>query len=225
MHHAKGDYHTKLSALIRSFAGMNGNLIKYANIAGALSQDDKTVKKYMEILELMFIIRRLDPYVRSSSKRSVVGMPKLHFMDTGLCCHLLGQKNPETLHTSQFFGSLLENLVFCELLKHSTWSTDDVRFYHFRDTTGHEVDLVIEKDDGKVVGVEIKASMTVRPGDFSGMSTFAAYAKDKFSHGVLFRRQDPPIQNQRQGISRPAHIVVVVIRLFPLRYYAGCMGL
>lgn len=76
MHHAKGDYHTKLSALIRNLAGMTGNLIKYANIANDLSQDDKTVKRYMEILELMFIIRRIHPYMRNSAKRSVVGMPK-----------------------------------------------------------------------------------------------------------------------------------------------------
>ena len=190
MHHVKGDYHTKLSALIRNLAGMTGNLIKYANIANDLSQDDKTVKRYMEILELMFIIRRLHPYVRNSAKRAVVGMPKLHFVDTGLACHLLGLKNSDTLHTSQFFGGLVENLVFCELLKHATWSEEDVNFYHFRDTARHELDLVIERSDGRVVGVEVKASMTVKTEDFSGLSIFADYAKDKFLHGVLFYSGD-----------------------------------
>lgn len=190
MHHAKGDYHTKLSALIRNLAGMTGNLIKYANIANDLSQDDKTVKRYMEILELMFIIRRLHPYMRNSAKRAVVGMPKLHFIDTGLACHLLGLKNSDTLHTSQFFGGLVENLVFCELLKHATWSDEDVNFYHFRDTARHEIDLVIERSDGRVIGVEVKASMTVKPEDFSGLSIFADYAKDKFLHGVLYYSGD-----------------------------------
>lgn len=190
MHHAKGDYHTKLVALIRNLAGMAGNLIKYANIANDLSQDDKTVKKYIEILELMFIIRRLHPYVRNSAKRAVVGMPKLHFVDTGLACHLLGLKNSDTLHTSQFFGGLVENFVFCELLKHATWTEEDVNFYHFRDTDRHELDLVIERSDGMVVGVEVKASMTVKPEDFSGLSNFADYAKDKFLHGVLFYSGD-----------------------------------
>lgn len=190
MHHAKGDYHSKLSALIRNLAGMTGNLIKYANIANDLSQDDKTVKRYIEILELMFIIRRIHPYVRNSAKRTVVGMPKLHFVDTGLACHLLGLKTSDTLHTSQFFGGLVENFVFCELLKHATWAGEDVNFYHFRDTARHELDLVIERSDGKVVGVEVKASMTVKPEDFSGLSIFADYAKDKFLHGVLFYSGD-----------------------------------
>ena len=190
MHHAKGDYHTKLTALIRNLAGMTGNLIKYANIANDLSQDDKTVKRYIEILELMFIIRRLHPYVRNSAKRAVVGMPKLHFVDTGLACHLLGLKKVETLHTTQFFGGLIENFVFCELLKHATWAEEDVNFYHFRDTAQHELDLVIERSDGGVVGIEVKASMTVKPEDFNGLSIFADYAKEKFLHGVLFYSGD-----------------------------------
>ena len=190
MHHAKGDYHTKLSALIRNLAGMIGNLIKYANIANDLSQDDKTVKKYIEILELMFIIRRLHPYMRNSAKRAVVGMPKLHFVDTGLACHLLGLKKAEVLHTTQFFGGLIENMVFSELMKHATWAEEDVNFFHFRDTARHELDLVIERSDGKVIGVEVKASMTVKSEDFNGLSQFADYAKDKFLHGVLFYSGD-----------------------------------
>ena len=190
MHQAKGDYHGKLSALVRSLAGMTGNLVKYANIANDLSQDDKTVKKYMEMLELMFIIRRLHPYVRNSAKRTVVGMPKLHFIDTGLACHLLGLKHAESLHDTPFFGGLVENFVYCELLKHATWSSEEVNFFHFRDTARHELDLVMERSDGKVVGVEVKASMTVKPEDFSGISSFADYAKGRFLHGILFYSGD-----------------------------------
>jgi predicted AAA+ superfamily ATPase len=190
MHQVKGDYHTKLSALVRYLAGMTGNLVKYANIANDLSQDDKTVKRYMEILELMFIIRSLHPYVRNSAKRSVVGMPKLHFIDTGLACHLLGLKQADTLHLSQFFGGLVENFVYCELLKHAAWSDEDVVFYHFRDTSRHEIDLVIERSDGAVMGVEIKASMTIKPKDFSGLTAFAEYAGEKFLRGVLYYSGD-----------------------------------
>lgn len=190
MHHAKGDYHTKLSALIRNLAGLTGNLIKYANIANDLSQDDKTVKRYMEILELMFIIRRVHPYLRNSAKRTVIGMPKLHFLDTGLACHLLGLKKSELLYVSQFFGGLVENIVFSELLKHATWSEEEADFYHFRDTSRHEIDLVIERGDGKVIGVEVKASMSVKPEDFSGLSVFAEYAGDRFLRGVLFYSGD-----------------------------------
>ncbi|MBU1568077.1 MAG: ATP-binding protein [Proteobacteria bacterium] len=218
MHHAKGDYHTKLSALIRNLAGLTGNLIKYANIANDLSQDDKTVKRYMEILELMFIIRRVHPYLRNSAKRTVVGMPKLHFLDTGLACHLLGLKKFETLHISQFFGGLVENLVFCELLKHSTWSEEDANLYHFRDTNRHEIDLVLERSDGKVIGVEIKASMSVKPEDFSGLSVFAEYAGDRFLRGVLFYSGDKILPFRINDIVFHALPIATFCNLCPLDF-------
>ncbi len=199
MHQVKGDYHSKLVALIRNLAGMTGNLIKYANIANDLAQDDKTVKRYMEILELMFIIHRLNPYVRNSAKRAVVGMPKLHFVDTGLACHLLGLKQAETLHTSQFLGGLAENFVYAELLKHAAWSAEEVSFYHFRDTAKHEIDLVIERSDGIVAGVEVKASMTVKQEDFLGLANFADYAGDRFLHGILFYSGDKVLPFRIQG--------------------------
>lgn len=211
MHQVKGDYHSKLSALIRNLAGLTGNLIKYANIANDLSQDDKTVKRYMEILELMFIIHRLNPYVRNSAKRAVVGMPKLHFIDTGLACHLLGLKQTETLHTSQFFGGLVENFVYGELLKHAAWSSEEVNFYHFRDTAKHELDLVVERSDGKVIGVEVKASMTVKPEDFAGMANFAEYAKERFLHGILFYSGDKVLPFRIQGTT--FHAVPISILL------------
>ena len=190
MHHAKGDYHTKLSALVRNLAGMTGNLIRYANIANDLSQDDKTVKKYIEILELMFIVRLLPSYVRNRAKRAVVGMPKLHFLDTGLACHLLGLKKPEPLYVSQFFGGLVESMVVCELLKHAAWAEEEVDFHHFRDRDKNEVDLVIEQSDGRVIGIEVKASMSVRAEDFSGLAAFAEYAGNQFQQGVLFYSGD-----------------------------------
>jgi hypothetical protein len=134
----------------------------------------------------MFIIRRVHPYLRNSAKRTVIGMPKLHFLDTGLGCHLLGLKKSEVLYISQFFGGLVENFVFSELLKHATWAEEEAGFYHFRDTGRNEIDLVIERSDGRVVGVEVKASMSVKPEDFSGLSVFAECVGDKFLHGVLF---------------------------------------
>lgn len=199
MYHVKGDYHSRLKALVVNLAGMSGNLVKYANIAKDLSQDDKTVKRYMELLELMFIIQRLHPYVRKSGKRAVVGMPKLHFTDTGLACHLLGLKNGQTLHTSHCFGGLVENFVYTELRKHAVWATEEVSFYHFRDTAKHELDLVLERSDGNVVGIEVKASMTVKPEDFSGLFRFSEYAQDRFLRGIIYYSGDRVLPFRIQG--------------------------
>lgn len=186
LYETKGAYREKLEALVRYLAGLSGNLIKYASISNDLGQDDKTVKRYIEALEFMFIIRRLEPYVRNAAKRAVVGMPKLHFLDTGLACYLLGQKKIETFHISQFFGALLETFVVTELFKQSVWAEDEYRFWHFRDHAKNEVDLVIENSAGEIVGVEVKASATVKPEDFRGLIQLAEYAKGKMLRGVIF---------------------------------------
>ena len=54
----------------------------------------------------------------------------------------------------------METLVFSELLKQASWAEDEYRFWHFRDRSHHEVDIVIENSEGRVVGVEVKASPT-----------------------------------------------------------------
>jgi predicted AAA+ superfamily ATPase len=66
---ARGEYHGKLEALIPYLAGISGNLLKYANVANDLSQNDKIVKSYIEALEWMFIVRRVYPFVKNSAKR------------------------------------------------------------------------------------------------------------------------------------------------------------
>jgi predicted AAA+ superfamily ATPase len=104
IYNAKADYHTKLKTLIPYLAGLTGNLLKYAN---DLAQNDKVIKSYIEVLEWMFIVKRIYPFVKNSAKRQMIGMPKLQMIDTGLACHLLGLKKPQQLLTSTFFGGLL----------------------------------------------------------------------------------------------------------------------
>lgn len=183
---ARGDYHSRLSALVTCLAGLSGNLLKYASIANDLGLDDKLVKSYIEILELMFIVKRLPAYIRNAAKRSVIGMPKVQFVDTGLACHLLGLRKEKALLQSHFYGGLLETFVFMEFCKHMTWADEEVRLFHFRDKQQNEVDLVLEKSDAKIIGVETKASATVKSGDFKGMAKLAAYAGKNFERGVLF---------------------------------------
>jgi len=74
---ARGDYHSKLKAMMPYLAGLSGNLLKYANIANDLELNDKLVKSYIEILDLMFIVKRVPANLKNRAKRLVVGMPPL----------------------------------------------------------------------------------------------------------------------------------------------------
>ena len=182
---ARGDYHSRLRALAPYLAGLCGNLLKYASVANDLALDDKVVKSYIEILELMFIVRRVPAWVKNRAKRQTSGMPKLHFVDTGLACHLLGLYTPEQLFSSQFYGGLLENLLYLECCKQSGWAQQEVALHHFRDTRKNEVDLVLEQASGSIIGIEIKASASITTHDFKGLNSLAAYAGSKFKHGIV----------------------------------------
>ncbi|MFT6732784.1 MAG: putative AAA+ superfamily ATPase [Polaribacter sp.] len=59
----------------------------------------------------MFIVKRVPSYLKNRSKRNATRIPKLHFIDTGLACHLLGIKTSQQLLTSQYYGGLLENFI------------------------------------------------------------------------------------------------------------------
>ena len=183
---ARGDYHSKLQAMAPYLAGLSGNLLKYANIANDLELNDKLVKNYIEILDLMFIVRRVPAYLKNRAKRLAVRMPKVHYVDTGLACHLLGLRSEEQLLGSQYYGGLLGNLVYMECCKQASWGQEEVGMYHFRDRNQHEVDIVLERANGNVIGVEVKASASVNPQDFRGLSVLAEFSGKTFEQGVLF---------------------------------------
>ena len=181
---ARGDYHSKLRALAPFLAGRSAKLLRYASLANDLELNDKLAKSYVEVLELMFLIRRVPSYRKNLARRMAVRMPKLHFVDTGLASHLLGLRTEDRLLTSAHYGALLETLLL-EYAKHAEWAEEEVGLYHFRDKRKREVDIVLERPDGRIVGVEVKASATVRRQDFNGLAALAELAGAAFERGVL----------------------------------------
>ncbi len=182
---ARGDYYSKIKTLVPYLAGISSNLLKYSSISNDLAIDEKTIKSYIEILDLMFIVRRLPSYLKNRAKR-LIKMPKIQFIDTGLACHLLGLGTPQQLISSQYYGSLFENFVYLELMKQSGWCEGEIELFHFRDNRKNEVDLVIEQSNGDIIGVEVKASATIGEGDFKGLRVLADFAGSKFIRGILF---------------------------------------
>ena len=67
-------------------------------------------------------------------------------------------------------GRLFETFVVMELLRQAGWQDEPVRLFHYRDKDGREVDLILERRDGAVIGVEAKAAASVGPSDFRGLT-------------------------------------------------------
>lgn len=146
--------------------------------------DGKTAAKYVGILEQMYPLRRVDVWARSRLNR-IVKTPKLHFIDSGLLAALLGVSAEEVASDRTRFGNVLGTFVFGELMKHATTAPGDCRLLCYRDNDKVEVDVVIENAAGELVGVEVKASATVKDSDLRGLRKFAGLAGSKFKMGVL----------------------------------------
>ena len=170
--------------LLRILAGHSGQLVNYSGFGAPLGMNHVTTRKYVGILENLFLVHTLLPWYTNALKR-VTKLPKLHFLDAGLLASLKGL-TPERLRLDRTpFGPLLETFVLGELLKLASWAEDRYAFSHFRDKDRNEVDIVIEDGLGRIVGVEVKASATVSQGDFAGLSRLATATRDSFALGLV----------------------------------------
>ena len=92
-----------------------------------------------------------------------------------------------------FTGHILENFVWAELVKQSTWSDTFVNIYHFRTSSGEEVDIVLEDFMGRVVGIEMKNTETLRSHDFKGLSYLQQLLGEKFVRGIVLYTGDASV--------------------------------
>ena len=125
-----------------------------------------TIKQWCSILAASFVSFELKPYFENIGKR-LLKSPKIYFNDTGLLTSLLDM-SMEKIFMSNYWGAVLENFIFMELQKQLTWSLFDAKLLHFRTTSGTEVDIIAEKRDGTIVGIEIKAAASVAANDLKG---------------------------------------------------------
>jgi hypothetical protein len=178
--------------LLRVLAQYSGQLANFTQLGGQIGLDDKTTRKYVAILEQLFLVRRIEPWFRNRLKR-LVKTPKLHFLDSGLLAALLGITAPRIATDRASFGSLLETFVFSEMLKHASWFEPRCSFYHYRDKDQDEVDIVVEQSSGALVGIEVKASATVNTSDFKGLRKLADACGNDFKLGLVLYDGERPV--------------------------------
>jgi uncharacterized protein len=83
-------------------------------------------------------------------------------------------------------GALLETFVLMELVKQTTWSDELVRLTQYWDEKNREVDVIVEAQDGRVAGIEVKAAIDVDERDFRHLVYLRDKFGDRFAHGIVF---------------------------------------
>lgn len=175
---------TELPKFVRLLAEHSGQLVNYSQFGSSINVSYKTGQRYVALLEQVFLVLTLQPWYTNALKR-IAKTPKLHFLDSGVLATARGLTFERVRASRDLLGPLLESFVFSEVLKLMTASDLRLAPYHFRDQQMREVDIVLERDDGMIVGIEIKASATVRSSDFGGLRTLAEACGKRFAYGVI----------------------------------------
>jgi predicted AAA+ superfamily ATPase len=178
---------TTLPRLMALLASRSAALVNHAELSRSIGVPPTTLKRYLSLLKLLFLIHELPVWSTNLSSR-IVKAPKLLMGDTGLAAHLAGMETGAALAQAPLWGNLLENFVALELLKQATWSAGQPSLYHFRLHTGQEVDLVLEDAHGRVVGIEVKAATQVSSRDLGGLKTLSEHAGVRFHRGIVLYR-------------------------------------
>ena len=175
----------EIPKVLHLLASRTATLLNTASISRGLDMPTTTLRRYLSLLESIFLIDMLPAWKANLGKR-LIKSPKCSLTDTGLICSLLGIEQGYFERNATFLGQLLESFVLMELRKLASWSetTSNISFFHYRTTSNIEVDIVMEIGLRQLVGVEVKLSQSVSKKDFVGLENLRD-SVDNFHRGIV----------------------------------------
>ncbi len=151
----------KVKSLLRSLARNTATEAEIKSLESDIQQKEKnlvsrtSIYDYIDALQRMMVIENLpawDAHLRSSA--SLRKSPKHHYTDVSLAVAALGATKKSLLADINFSGFLFESLVIHELRVYA--QANDAKVFHYRDSTGLEIDAIVQKASGEWIAVEIK---------------------------------------------------------------------
>lgn len=159
---------TAVGRLLESIAAVSGSELNLDGLSRHLGIGATTVRSYVDLLDTSFLIHRLPPWSGNLFARAIKS-PKAYVADTGMLLDLLDADAERLVNDDRIAGIAYETFAAMEVVKQASWSERPLRVFHYRDRDQREVDLVIERRDGTIAAVEIKASATVGAREARGL--------------------------------------------------------
>lgn len=158
-------------------ASENGNIISYSNIAGDVHCDYKTVQEYYQILEDTLVGFFLPGYSKSTRKQ-ISRAAKFYFFDTGVQRALASKLSTPLIRKTKDYGKVFEHFFIAEMIRLISYSRKDYDLSYYRTKDDAEVDLIVDRADGKCFAIEIKSSDSVRVNKLTGLRSFKEIRPD-----------------------------------------------
>jgi len=173
-----------IERLLHVIAARSGGLASFHGMAADLGVDTNTARAHTKILEDLFLVAKLQPWHANLGARQVKSA-KLYILDSGLLSFLIGANERRIAEDRPIAGSMLESFVAMELLRQADWAEEPVRLLHYRDKQQREVDVILERHSGEIVGIEVKAAATPTSADFAGLRYLRDKLGARFKAGAL----------------------------------------
>jgi uncharacterized protein len=173
-----------IGRLLFVIAARSGGLTSFHGMGKDLELDANTVRSHTKILEDLFLVRQLKPWHVNLGSRQIKSS-KTYVIDSGMLAHLIGADERRIIEDGAVAGTMLESFVAMELLRQADWTDRPVQLFHYRDKQQREVDVIIERHDGDIVGIEVKASATPSTVDFTGLRYLRDKLGPRFKAGVV----------------------------------------
>lgn len=180
-----GDLAT-FSNFVRLAAGRTSAELNLSVLGADAGVSHNTAKAWLSVLEASFLVFRAPAFHANFRKRRVKA-PKIHFVDTGLVCYLLGIESAAQLVTHPLRGAVFESWVASEIYKARLHRGLEARLSHLRLTRGLEVDLIVEAGP-RVIAVEAKSGATMSGDFFKHLTTFGDELKAEPGAPEVIRR-------------------------------------
>lgn len=173
-----------LSRLYRLIAQRTSSTAVNTELSQALDITPPTAASHRRLLERLYLTTELPGWTVGVSAKPG-HRAKVHVTDTGLAAGVLSLSS-QRLATAAMGGAFLESFVVTELTRQATSIDEALRFAHFRDRSGVEVDIIIERPDGSVMAIEVKSARSVNQRDARGLTFLRDRLGDRFQCGILF---------------------------------------
>lgn len=171
--------------LIEVLAAWSSKTIDIAGICSGLSIRRPTVESYLNALEAMYLVERVRPWIKTDYDR-VGKHAKLFMNDGGLMASILGWRLNKLALDADRSGKLIETFAFNEVAAQIDASENDYNLFYYRDREKREIDLLIENDNGDLLGIEVKAASVVHQDDFKHLAWFRDnIAKERHFVGIV----------------------------------------
>lgn len=176
----------RLRRYFEAYALNSAGVCDHKTIYEAAQVTKRTAEAYERLLTRLYVIEHVPAWTGNRLKR-LVQRPKRYVVDTALLGHLMRLGVDGVLRDGDALGRVLDTFVAAQLRPEIAASSDRPRLHHLRTKQGeHELDMVIEIDGFRVIGIEVKASAGPSRADAKHLAWLRDEIGDRFVAGVVF---------------------------------------